>query len=74
MNHYKFGPFKNRTKLDHLKSGPVQISDPHCIQNSTGLIKMYLVQNVLRLTNLQGEAASMMIVIFTTPRPQTLFC
>ena len=31
MNHSKLRPFKNRTKIDHLKSGHVRISDPHCI-------------------------------------------
>ena len=30
MNNYKSGPFKNQTKIDHSKSGHVQISDPHC--------------------------------------------
>ena len=30
MNHLKSGPFKKQTKIDHLKSEYVQISDPHC--------------------------------------------
>ena len=30
MNHSKSGPFKNRTKIYHSKSGHVPISDPHC--------------------------------------------
>ena len=29
--HSKTGPFENRTKVDHSKTGHVRFSDPHCI-------------------------------------------
>ena len=31
FDHSKTGPFENRTKVDHSKTGHVRFSDPHCI-------------------------------------------
>ena len=46
MNHSKSGPFENRTKIDHSKSGHVRISDPNCNFFKIRLLPLHKVQKI----------------------------
>ena len=35
LKHFKTGPFKIQTKVNHSKTGHVRFSDPHCTSYGT---------------------------------------
>ena len=55
MNHSKSGPFKNRTKIDHLKSGHVQISDPTVLHFEVHVNPGYSVSMIVQSEMLPHE-------------------
>ena len=41
MAHLKTGPFKNRTKVDHLKTGHVRFSDPNFMLSASDDLRYF---------------------------------
>ena len=50
-NRLKSRPFKNQTKIGHLESGQVQITDPHCINELNDLFISLFTCPFVRFSN-----------------------